>query len=48
MGRTYHLIATGCKDTFVRIYKVKLSGTKYNERLTHLHVHRLTHLHAMT
>jgi len=28
MGRTYHLLATACKDGLVRIYKLKLQQTK--------------------
>jgi len=28
MGRTYHLIATACKDQYVRIYKLKPSANK--------------------
>jgi WD40 repeat protein len=36
MGRAYHLIATACKDQYVRIYKLKLTQTKNGKYETEL------------
>ena len=42
MGRSYHLIATACKDKHVRIFRLKLSKERPS-RLEVVHVTELMH-----